>query len=240
MQQRNWTSIVFLLCLCTSLTAVFGASPTQKSEKQPPFEMGVATADVTPKLGMDMAGYFSARYAVGSIDPLYAKAMVFRQGKETAALVICDVISIKRLLGEDIRSEIAKATGIPVSHISLTGTHTHTGPRFRPLDQAEIEKLSQGQPHEQLLAEYVPFFKKRCVQACISAKKALEPVTFQFGHTTTANIAFNRRFHMKDGSVRFNPGIKNPNIVRPAGPPDPELPTILFSGADKKPCASLT
>ena len=242
MQRRNFASIVFLLCLCASLTAISGAAEAKKSgpEKQPAFEMGVATADVTPKLGMRMAGYFSARESVGSIDPLYAKAMVFRQGKEMAALIICDVISIKRPIGEEVRSEISKITKIPVSNISLIGTHTHTGPTFRPLDEAQIEKLSKGEPYEQLLAEYVPFFKKRCVQACINAKKALKPVTFQYGHAATANIAFNRRFHMKNGSVVFNPGIKNPNIVRPAGPTDPDLSTILFTGTDKKPCASLT
>ncbi|MDO5567405.1 MAG: hypothetical protein Q4G59_12160, partial [Planctomycetia bacterium] len=166
--------------------------------------------------------------------------MVFRQGEEMAALIICDVISIKRPLSDEIRAEISKITGIPVSHISLTATHTHTGPAFRPLDSAQIEKLSKGEPYQQLLAEYVPFFKNRCVQACVNAKKVLKPATFQFGRTITANISFNRRYYMKDGSVKCNPGLKNPNVVRPVGPTDPELSTLLFSDADKKPCASLT
>jgi hypothetical protein len=44
---------------------------------------------------------------------------------------------------------------------------------------------------------------------------------------------------MKDGTVRFNPGVRNPEIVRPAGPIDPDLPFILFT-KDKKPAGSLT
>ena len=31
-------------------------------------------------------------------------------------------------------------------------------------------------------------------------------------------LAFNRRYHMADGSVGWNPGKKNPKVVRPAGP----------------------
>jgi hypothetical protein len=33
---------------------------------------------------------------------------------------------------------------------------------------------------------------------------------------------------MKDGTVGWNPGVLNPNIVRPAGPIDPELALVLF------------
>jgi len=36
---------------------------------------------------------------------------------------------------------------------------------------------------------------------------------------------------MKDGPVRFNPGILNPNIVRVAGPIDPEVGIVLLRGA---------
>ena len=48
-------------------------------------------------------------------------------------------------------------------------------------------------------------------------------------------LAFNRRFHMTDGSVGWNPGKKNPKIVRPAGPTDPTVPVVLVETADKKP-----
>ena len=52
-------------------------------------------------------------------------------------------------------------------------------------------------------------------------------------------LSFNRRFHLKDGTVRFNPGVLNPEIVRPAGPIDPDLPFLLFT-KDRKPVGSLT
>jgi hypothetical protein len=39
---------------------------------------------------------------------------------------------------------------------------------------------------------------------------------------------FNRRNFLKGGTVAWNPGKLNSNIVRPAGPIDPELPVVLF------------
>src|SRR5207249_8860225 len=41
------------------------------------------------------------------------------------------------------------------------------------------------------------------------------------------NLTFNRRYWMKNGKVAFNPGQLNPNIVRPAGPSDPDVGILL-------------
>ena len=46
---------------------------------------------------------------------------------------------------------------------------------------------------------------------------------------------------MKDGTVAFNPMFLNPDIVRPAGPIDPEINIVLLQGAtDGKTMAVLT
>src|SRR5262249_46524840 len=42
----------------------------------------------------------------------------------------------------------------------------------------------------------------------------------------------NRRFHMKDGTVRFNPGQQNPEIVRVAGPIDPDVGLLVVRTRD--------
>jgi len=39
---------------------------------------------------------------------------------------------------------------------------------------------------------------------------------------------------MKDGTVQFNPGKLNPNIVRPAGPIDPDVGLLRFRAGDKE------
>ena len=44
---------------------------------------------------------------------------------------------------------------------------------------------------------------------------------------------------MKNGTVVFNPGIGNPNIVRPVGPIDPSVPVVLFESAQGEPLVTM-
>jgi neutral ceramidase len=48
-----------------------------------------------------------------------------------------------------------------------------------------------------------------------------------------------RRWHMRDGSVRMNPGYQNPECVRPEGPTDPELGVLVLRTPERKPIAVL-
>jgi hypothetical protein len=78
-------------------------------------------------------------------------------------------------------------------------------------------------------------------EAVSTAKQNLAPVRLEAGAARETRLAFNRRFHMKDGSVRFNPGALNPEIVRPAGPIDPEVGILLVEPLmDDRPIAGLT
>ena len=40
---------------------------------------------------------------------------------------------------------------------------------------------------------------------------------------------------MKDGTVGWNPGKLNPNVIRPVSPIDPEVGVVYFETTDKKP-----
>jgi hypothetical protein len=67
------------------------------------------------------------------------------------------------------------------------------------------------------------------------------PAQLEAGLARQLGLSFNRRFHMQDGSVRFNPGKLNPDIDRPAGPIDPDVGILLVKGAaDRRAMASLT
>src|SRR4029077_20106955 len=63
------------------------------------------------------------------------------------------------------------------------------------------------------------------------AAKNVQPATLSAGSTEQLDLAFNRRFHMKDGTVRFNPGRDNPDVVRPAGPIDPAVNILRIADA---------
>ena len=96
----------------------------------PDLQAGIAVVDITPPIPYRMSGYFNERLSTGVKDPLHAKAIVFRQGDASAALVFCDLIGIPRDVSQAARRQASEATGIPAEHIAIAATHSHTGPLF--------------------------------------------------------------------------------------------------------------
>ena len=76
--------------------------------------------------------------------------------------------------------------------------------------------------------------------ALLQAKAAARPIELAAGIAKQTGLSFNRRFHMKDGKIVFNPGKLNPNIVRAAGPIDPDLGFVLFRDRQRQAFAALT
>ena len=72
------------------------------------------------------------------------------------------------------------------------------------------------------------------IDASTFAMADLKPAKMGFGIGQAPNVAFVRRFRMKDGSVRTNPGVNNPDIVHPIGDIDERVSVVRFDreGAD--------
>jgi hypothetical protein len=66
----------------------------------------------------------------------------------------------------------------------------------------------------------------------VRARENAEPCELSWARALEDRIAFNRRYRMKDGTVRTNPGCANPDIVEPAGPIDPEVATLVCRRGD--------
>jgi hypothetical protein len=187
-----------------------------------------------------MAGYFHERLNTGTKDPLKAKAIVFAQGDAHAALVFCDLVSVPASVTVRARQQAAARTGIPAGHIGIAATHSHTGPLFHgPMEKILRERAvaEKGKdPHE---FGYAAALTNRLVEALVKACEAVAPASLEVGRAEEKGVSFHRRFHMKDGTVRTNPGQGNPDVVRPAGPIDPEVGILLARGR-AGPVASLT
>jgi neutral ceramidase len=230
----------FFRCLAIALTVVLGGTSVVPAADE--LQAGVAVVDITPPIPFRMHGYFYERLSTGTKDPLHARAVVFQQGKETAALVFCDVVGIPFSITAPARKKASDATGIPVEHIAVTGTHTHTGPQYFMSvndywhDQA-VAKLGKD-PYDS--DEYRHVLADKVANAIVQAKADLTPVTLKAGFTHEDRISFNRRYHMKGGAVRFNPAINNPDIIGPAGPIDPQVGIIsLTKTGAKEPAAAI-
>src|SRR5690242_20202594 len=95
-----------------------------------PLEVGLATREITPPLGYRLAGYYYERLATAVHDPLYAKAIVFKQGDVRFALVVCDLCQTSPEVVAQARTLASAKTGIEADHICIASTHTHTGPDY--------------------------------------------------------------------------------------------------------------
>jgi neutral ceramidase len=205
-----------------------------------PLQIGLAEADITPPIGYRLDGYFTERLSTGVKDPLMAKALVLQQGDTKAVLVVCDVIGVPQSLTSEVRALAATRTGIPAANIAITATHTHTGPLFSG-ERARIFSEQAAAKHgtDPLAGVRFPeMLRDRLIEVIAAANADVGPASLEFVSASEDRVSFNRRYHLKDGTVVTNPGISNPNVVRAAGPVDNDLPFILIS-KDKQPVGSL-
>lgn len=199
--------------------------------KAGPLTVGASTADITPPRGCPMAGYYSARGAEGTHDPLHAKALVIEKDGTRAALVSLDLISTTRGLVEETRKLVEKETGIPGANVMISATHSHTGPVLWD-GSPRADALGGG---GEIARDYIKELPGKIAAAVKAADGGRKPARVSFATGKEDGLAFNRRFHMEDGTVGWNPGKKNPKIVRPAGPTDPSVPVVFFETDDKQP-----
>jgi neutral ceramidase len=207
-----------------------------------PLGVGIAVVDITPPIPYRMSGYFAERLSTATKDPLYAKAVVFRQGDESAALVFCDLVGLPAAVTDRARKLAADATGIPADHIAVAATHTHTGPMYFDALRNHFHERSVARhgsdPYEKF--DYPTELVAKIVAAVVEANSKLQPAELESGYADETRLSFNRRYHMKDGTVRFNPGELNPDIIRPAGPIDPQVGIITFTPpGTAKPAAAI-
>ena len=94
------------------------------------FKAGVARTDITPPRGWRLAGDFKERISTNTLSPLYARAMVFQQGRERAAVVICDLLDIDGDVAQRARLRASQRCGIPYGNILIAATRTPNGPLY--------------------------------------------------------------------------------------------------------------
>lgn len=206
-------------------------------------QIGAAEIDITPPAGHRMAGYFDERLATGTHDPLKAKAITLRQNREEIALVFCDLVGPSLNVTAKARAQSSEQTGIPIKNIVIAATHSHTGPLFDDTRRNYFHQLAiEKDGHDAAEKIYYPdFLAERLVKVIAEAHSHLHPATLETGITQQENLTFNRRYWMKNGRVAFNPGQMNTNIVRPAGPTDPDVGILLARDSQsRKPFAGLT
>ena len=186
---------------------------------------GTARTVITPALGTPLAGSFEERL-VGEIhDDLHAHALVLESEGTRLALVSLDLICVRHDTVAAIRKRIAARVGIAPAHVLIACTHTHSGPATAGVLGTMADE------------HYVAGLTERVADAVELATLTLQPAALAATSGDEERVTFNRRFHMRDGTVAMNPGVGNPDIMRPAGPIDPQVGLVYVEGTDGTPLA---
>lgn len=198
---------------------LFGLLLALGSARAAEFRVGVASTDITPPLGIPMAGYYHARGAEGVLDALFSKALVMESGGERAALVTVDLISVTRAITDEARAVIERETGIQGDRVMISATHAHTGPELAGRGRRSARQGGE----KSVAADYTAALPAKIARSVRLASERLQPAQLRAAKGRCENLTYNRRYYMRDGSVGWNPGKLNPDIMLPAGPSDPEV-----------------
>jgi len=177
---------------------------------------GFSEVVITPPIGCFLAGYFTPRKSRGVAGDLYARTAVFSDGDEAVSVTSCDLIGLDAEIVREARELAEDATGIPGDNMMICATHTHTGPYT-------VRNLMGSEARDE---DYLRLLPRLIAGSIAEACRHLRKAEARVGLGQEDSVVFNRRYVMRDGRVATNPGRGNPDIVRPAGPVDPQL-TVL-------------
>lgn len=199
--------------------------------------VGLGRSDITPDRPTPMAGYYGIRYSTGTHNPLWAKATMLDDGQKRVVLVTVDLIATTRWMVDETRRLVQEQCGLPAESVMISATHSHTGPMLYEPDPRYVARFGSTTDEAK---QYMMGLPEKIAASVLQAESSLRPMTVQHGTGSEPQLAFNRRFFMRDGSVGWNPGKLNPNIVREAGPTDDALPVIAFYDNETKLAALLS
>ncbi len=184
-------------------------------------QVGFCRIDNTPPLGAPLNGYTFVRFNEGALDPLEINTVAFSDGEHRALLITYDSLGIQKPLLTEWRERISAKTGVDVNAIYITASHSHTAPSYY-----------EGQ--DEIADEYFIAMGRKMVDSAILALRDLKPARLGFGIGKAENVSFCRRYRMKDGSYRTNPGVNNPDIESSVSEVDTRVSVLRFDrkGAD--------
>lgn len=219
------------------LLALTGAAAAQSPERK--LLAGVSAPNITPALGANIAGSMRNHTAKDVHDELHARCLVLDNGIAKLAFVVVDSCAVAGEVIASAKRQIERHTGIPAHRVLVSATHSHSAPAAARLFQSEPDP------------GYQEFLAVRISDAVRRAINRLQPAKIGWGAGKEERLLFNRRYFMKPGTippdpfgrttdqVLMNPGMGNPNIVRPSGPIDPDVSILGVTTASGEPLCAL-
>jgi hypothetical protein len=227
-----WTAILSGGTLATGKEKE--TTPGQKGTLQG----GASVVDTTPQFPVSMVGSFTDRKATSAHDPLHVRSLVLDDGVERVAIAVVDICILPRELCDAAKRRASQATGIREDHMLVAATHTHSAPPTTVLNDIPVDPA------------YTNLLIGKICEGIELAAKRRAPVKVGWGVGQLPDEVFCRRWFMKEGTiqpnpfgrfdqVRMNPPAGSDDLLRPAGPTDPDVSVVSLRSAAGQPVALL-
>lgn len=200
---------------------------------------GAATSNVTPHLGTSLDGVISQNGdALHVHDELNVRCLVLDDGETRLAMAVVDSTMVARPVLDRAKALIEERSGLPPDRVLISATHSHATPRVLP-----------GLTTNPLNLSYEEFLARRIADGVERAVRNLAPAKVGWSSFDKPEYVHNRRWFLEPGTVpanpfgetgeqvKMNPGRKD--LVKPAGPVDPEVFLLSVQHADGRPLAIL-
>ncbi len=223
-----------------ALMPVLALGPaTAQEENAVEFKAGAATSNISPWLGLSIAGHMRDRIVQHVHDELHVRSLVLDDGKTQLAFAVVDSCMVPKEIMDNAKQMVESATGLPADHILISATHTHEAPCSTPVFQTDPDR------------DYQRFLTVRISDAIQRALNNRQPARIGFGSGNLPDEVFNRRWKMKPGTigpdpfgnddeqVKMNPPRASEDLLEPSGPTDPEISFLVVESKDGKPLALL-
>lgn len=229
--------------------SIFTLSAAESARRE--FRAGADRTDITPELGILIVGSFSPTPAKAVHDPLYARTLVLDDGTARLAFVIVDNVGLPQFVCDEAKRLITERSGPPRSHVLISSTHTHSGGSARERSDTAAREIRDGfTPDRPKFAPYQQFLARRIADSVANAIHRLEPARIGWGAGSDGTHVFNRRWYVKSeqnrrnpfggvDTVRMNPPSNPAELIKPAGPTDPEVPFLAVQAKSGRPIAVL-
>ena len=192
--------------------------------------VGFARTEITPGPDCSLMGFQFRSDALpegnaGVHDPLYVRAMAFREHKKLALLISFDLAGIPLECAGSMRKAIADAASTTPDHVILSCTHTHSGPFLLTPQMARKAKKMRSRAAWPEVA-----YTKALLGKAIDAARRAEGLTYPvdvYLRQAPLGMAYCRRARTEDGIAHCWEPQQFPHR-QPDPPADPTCSVLVF------------
>lgn len=174
---------------------------------------GFHETDVTPEIGVFLAGNPGRRPSEGCYDPLYLRLLALEDAHgERVVLVTMDLLKFPRDMAFRLKQWAEREAGLKSSAVLINTSHTHSAPGLF---------LQTCYPHWPVDPQYLRRLEQAIRDGITAALADLQPTEIRYG-LNQAHFGVSRRKPVGDGTVRHVMARNDDGYY------DPEMPVFAF------------